>query len=420
MKADLWSWCLRIALIFSLAAIAQGAPENVERYEFREGEPLAYKTQVAVVVDTATESKYFEHSGKSKGKQNLTFDLEYQLMPIAHERFWKIRLVLDQVKWTINDDGEIETAIFDRAQLRSHGLSVGDMLNLNVWELGLSNKKEDGPDETDANTATNDLSLPPRIEKAQKVHVPEDLFERPILTWFAPDGTMQGFEDRSETQEIMAGLDLKECIRLLITPLPESEIRAGLSWSREEAVDLPEPTLKEQNFESMKWTLSYTIESVERVGERLCARIALRGRFAREGLWIPIRQQKRKYLIWTTMITKLQDRIDGEFLYDIEQKLMRASTVSNTYKYSTVEARKADNYRGQILSDHSLQTRITSALIDSAQEAPTRPGDSAAQAAPTKTGRSNPQAIGEMFATKTLDEPKKEADQELFTATIYP
>jgi hypothetical protein len=366
MSSQLRLWQLQ-TLLFGFAAVMRGYAGEADRYQFREGEPLAYKTQVAVVVDTAGQSKYFEHFGKAKRKTNVTFDIEYQLLPIAHERWWKVRLVLDQVKRTTEHDGQADTAIFDRSKLKTQQLSVGDMLNLNVWDLGVAAQEKIEDEQEHAETSADDAAPVPAPPKAEKVRVPEDLFERPILTWFSSDGTLERFEDRTEMQEIMDGLDLKECIKLLIPPLPAGELKAGFTWTREEDVDLPAPPLKGEEYEPPKWQLTYTVKSLEQIGERLCARIAVRGRFARAGLWIPIAKEKRKYLVWTTMITKLEDRIDGEFVYDVADKVMRASTVRNSYNYSTVEARKIDNYRGQILNDVTVQTRITSALVESAE-----------------------------------------------------
>jgi hypothetical protein len=137
-----------------------------------------------------------------------------------------------------------------------------------------------------------------------------------------------------------------------------------VSWTREEEVDLPEPLLKGEKYEPLKLELVYTIKSIARIGDGRCVRISVHGRFARDGLWIPIGQEKRKYLIWTTYVTKLENCIDGELVYDLEQKLMRASSVSNVYHYSTTEARKVDNYRGKVLMDTRVQARITSALVD--------------------------------------------------------
>jgi hypothetical protein len=367
MNASLWPSQYWIALFFSLATILHSYAGEVERYRFQEGEPLTYKTHVAVVVDSAGESKYFEHFSKSHDKTKFTFDLDYQLLPIAHEQWWKVRFVLDQVKRTIDRDGDVETAMFDRAKLKSQRLSAADMLNLNVWELGFRTEgKSEDKQEYSAEPAKAS-SPSAKTDKTEKARCPEDLFDRPILTWFASDGTLQGFEDRTELQEIMEGLDLKECIRLLIPPLPSEDLKPGVSWSRNEAVDLPEPPLKGEEYEQPKWDVTYRIKSVDRVGDRLCARIALRGRFARDGLWIPIAQETRKYLVWKTMITKLEESIEGELLYDIDQKVMRASTVKNTYNYSTVEARKVDNYRGKILMDTRVQTQMTSALVEQKQ-----------------------------------------------------
>jgi hypothetical protein len=322
---------------------------------------------VSIVVDSARESKYFEHFSKSNSKTNVTFDLDYQLLPIAHEQWWKVRLVLDQVKRTISRGGEVETASLDRDKLKRRRLTNGDMLNLNIWELDLGTEPKA---EEESEHAAEPIKSPwpgAKIDKAEKVRVPEDLFARPILTWFAPDGTLRGFEDRTEAQEIMEGLNLKECIKLLIPPLPSKELKAGVNWTREEEVDLPEPPLKGGKYEPLKLELVYTIKSIERVGESRCARIAVHGRFARDDLWIPIGEEKRKYLIWTTFVTKLEDRIDGELIYDLEQKVMRASSVSNAYHYSTIDARKVDNYRGKVLMDTRVQAQITSALVEPAQ-----------------------------------------------------
>jgi len=366
MSADLWRqsrfWS---ALLFCFAPVLPSYAGEVERYRFEEGEPLTYKTIVTVVADAGKESKYFEHLSKSKDKTNVRFELDYELMPIAHEQWWKVRLVLDQVKRTTDRGGKVETSVFDRAQLKSQRLSVGDMLNLNVWELGLDTVGED-EDEQPAEPAKGSGSGA-AIEKTEKVRVPEDLFDRPILAWFASDGTLHGFEDRTEVQEIMEGLNLKECIKLLMPPLPGRELKAGVTWTREEEVDLPEPPLKGEKYEPLKLQLTYTVKSVERVGASRCARIAVHGRFARDGLSIPIGEERWKYLTWTTSITKLEDRTDGEFVYDLEQKTMRSSSVSNTYHYSTMSARKIDNYRGKVLTDTSVQAQVRSTLIEPEQ-----------------------------------------------------
>jgi hypothetical protein len=368
MSADLWrqSWFWS-ALLFCFAPVLPSYAGEVEQYRFEEGEPLAYKTIVTVVADAGKESKYFEHLSKFKDKTNVRFELDYELLPIAHEHWWKVRLVLDQVKRTIDRGGKLETSVFDRAKLKSQGLSTVDMLNLNIWELDLASEPNTEDESQQAAEPDKSPSRGAKNDKAEKVSGPEDLFDRPILTWFAPDGTLQGFEDRTETQEIMEGLNLKECIKLLIPPLPSNELKPGVSWIREEEVDLPEPPLKGQKYEPLKLQLTYTVKSVERVGASRCARIAVHGRFARDGLWIPINEEKWKYLVWTTFITKLEDRTDGEFVYDLEQKIMRASSVSNTYHYSTMSARKIDNYRGKVLTDTSVQAQVRSTLIEPEQ-----------------------------------------------------
>jgi hypothetical protein len=368
MNADFWrrSQCWS-PLLFCFVTILPSYAGELERYRFEEGEPLTYKTTLTVVVDSARESKYFEHFSKSNAKTNVRFDLDYQLLPIAHEQWWKVRLVLDQVKRTINRGGEVETAVLDRAKLKSRRMTNSDMMNLNIWELDLGNETKS---EDESEYVAEPIKNPrpgAKIYKAKKARDPEDLFDRPILTWFASDGTLQGFEDRTEAEEIMEGLNLKECIKLLIAPLPSKELKAGLSWAREEEVDLPEPPLKGEKYEQPKWEVAYKIKSIERVGENRCARIAVHGRFARDGLWIPIAQETRKYLVWKTMVTKLEDTIDGELLYDLDQKVMRASTVKNTYQYSTCEARKVDNYRGKILEDTSVEARMTSTLVEETQ-----------------------------------------------------
>jgi hypothetical protein len=417
MRTQLRPWQFH-SVLFGFAAILHSYASEVERYRFEEGEPLTYKTRVTIVVDTARESKYFEHFGKSNGKTNVSFDLDYQLLPIAHEQWWKVRLVLDQVNRTIDRDGKVETATFDRAKLKSQQLSAGDMLNLDVWGLGLDTEQK-ADDEQEQTTAVPKSSPPTtKIDKTEKVRVPEDLFDQPILTWFASDGTLEKFENRAELEEIMEGLDLKECIKLLIPPLPNEELKVGVSWTRQEDVDLPEPPLKGQNYERPTWQLTYTVKSIEHVGESMCARIAVRGTFAREGLWIPIAQQTRKYLIWTTMITKLQDQIDGEFVYDLEQKVMRASTVKNTYRYSTVEARKADNYRGQILTDTNLQTRITSALVETAPGQAESGSNVPSAPSPMNHATSDvSNEITQIFANQTFNKPKDAA--ALITERIH-
>jgi hypothetical protein len=399
-RSQFWS-----LLLFSFASVLPCYASEIERYRFEEGEPLTYKTTVAVVVDSARESKYFEHFSKSNAKTNITFDLDYQLLPIAQEQWWKVRLVLDQVKRTISRGREVETAVLNRAKLKSRRLTTGDMLNLNVWGLDLPSEPNSEDESEHAPEPAESQRQGARIEKAQKVRTAEDLFDRPILTWFAPDGTLQGFEDRTEAQEIMEGLNLKECIKLLIAPLPSKELKPGVSWTREEEVELPEPALNGEKSEPLKLQLIYTIKSIGRVDESSCARITVHGRFARDGLWIPIGQEKRKYLIWTTYVTKLEDHIDGELLYDLEQKLMRASSVSNFYHYSTTEARKVDNYRGKVLLDTSVQVRITSALAEPAQMEATVDHDKSAVAGANPTASDGPevQILTSQTSNKTAE-----------------
>jgi hypothetical protein len=402
-----------IALFFCFAPILQSYADEVERYRFEEGEPLTYKTTVNVVVDSARESKYFEHLSKSNAKTNVTFDLAYQLLPIAREQWWKVRLVLDEVKRTIRRGGDVQTAVLDRAKLKSRRLTTGDMLNINVWELDLPSEPNGESESEYAAKPAQSQWQGAKIDKAEKVSVPEDLFDRPILTWFASDGTLQGFEDRTEAQEIMEGLNLKECIKLLITPLPSKELKPGVSWTREEDVDLPEPPLKGEKYEPLKLELLYAVKSTERAGESRCARIAVHGRFSRDGLWIPIGQEKRKYLIWTTYVTKLENCIDGELVYDLEQKLMRASSVSNVYHYSTTEARKVDNYRGKVLMDTRVQARITSALVEPSQMEATLHNDKSALADTNSAPSDGPevQILTAQTLNKTAEKTHNNNDQ---------
>jgi hypothetical protein len=408
MNASLLPLVFWTALLFFFAPILPMDAGEVERYSFQEGEPLTYQTKIAIVVDSARESKYFEHFTKSNAKTNVTFDLDYQLLPIAHEQWWKVRLVLDQVKRTIGRGGEVETAVLDRAKLKSRRVSIGDMLNMNIWELGLSTEAR-GKDEPEQ-PAEPAKGPSAKIDKAQKASAPEDLFDDPILTWFASDGTLEGFEDRTEAQEIMEGLNLKECIKLLIPPLPSKELKAGVSWTREEEVELPEPPLEGEKYEPLKLQLIYTIKNIERVGKSMCARIAVHGRFVRDGLWIPIAREKRKYLIWTTFVTKLEDRIDGELVYDLDQKVMRASSVNNAYHYSNTDARKTDNYRGKVIMDTSVQAQVTSALVEPTQVAASVDHDNPAVADANSSASNGPEV--QILTSQTLNKTAEKHPQQ--------
>ncbi|MBI3417692.1 MAG: hypothetical protein HY043_20560 [Verrucomicrobia bacterium] len=324
-------------------------------YRFQEGEPLSYKLELTVTNQSVIESQLITGSDRSQRESALTFGINYQLMPIAQSEdgSWKLRVALDQIEQTVNHDGEIKRKKFDRADLRRHQISASEILKLNLLDSVLRRQ-----------TSEEVTSTAPGQAVPAPVHDAEDLFEQPILAWLAQDGTLKDFEDRSELQQVMPGINLRECIKLVIPPLPVPEIKAGVTWMREIPVDLPAEPLSGEKPEAMNLQLIYTVQKMEKIAGESCARIAVQGHFVSKSLSIPIRREEIKYLIWTVSISKIEDHIEGEFVYSLDQKLVRSSDLTSIYSYSTSAGRKTDNYRGKILSDNVVRTRLSGRLVE--------------------------------------------------------
>lgn len=354
------------ALIFYFTGALSASTEDAAWYRFQEGEPLAYKMKVDVTNYTLADSHFFDQSEKSRHNESLALTVDYELMPIAQKEngLWKVRLLLNRVEQTVNRDGDIKQKTLDREALRDHEISGSA-----IMKMGMRNYSP-RPDDAALNTTgpTPDQML------GREIHTAEDLFDEPLLVWIKPNGFLQKFEDRTELQQVMPGIDLKECIELALPPLLTSELKEGTQWSREVPVDLPAPPLDGHQPEPMTLKLCYTVRKTEKINGTRCARIALSGRFARDGLSIPVRKEEMKYLIWTTSITRLADQVEGEFIYDLEQKVMRTSEINSTYNYTTLAGRKEDKHRGRITSDNTIRTRLVSRLVTSS---PNEPGNDA-------------------------------------------
>ncbi len=335
--------------------------EGAAWYRFEEGEPLAYQIKVGVTNDIIADSHFYDQSEKSRHNESLALIVDYQLMPIAQTEggVWKVRLVLNQVEQTVNRDGDVKQKTFDREALRRHQISGSALMKMNRWDFS---PRFDASEEA---ARPKPGQTPPR-----EIHSAEDLVDEPMLVWIQSNGTLKKFEDRTELQQIMPGFDLRECIELVLPPLLASDLKEGTEWTRELPVDLPEPPLSEHPPEPMTLKLCYAVRKTEMINGMHCARIALNGRFARDGLSIPIRKEEIKYLIWTTSITKLADQVDWEFIYDLDQKVMRTSEVNSTYKYTTLAGRKEDKHRGRITSDNTIRTRLVSRLMTASPNDP--------------------------------------------------
>jgi cytochrome c553 len=106
----------------------------------------------------------------------------------------------------------------------------------------------------------------------------------------------------------------------------------------------------------------YTVSQIETDAGKACARIRLQGRFIRDKLHIPIQQEEMHYLIWTTFVTAIEDRVEGEFVFDLQEAVMRSAEIRSTYHYWTLQGRKADQYRSRVLAENIIHTRIVNQL----------------------------------------------------------
>ena len=341
------SWFFVLA---GLPVLGQGEP----RYRFEAGEPLTYKLRMAVSNDTSADAQLFDLADKSGNRGRTELEMDYQLMPISQREdgLWKVRLVLSNLRQMTDRDGITSTNTLDREALRRQQFDVSELMKVKAME-GLGRRRFDD----DTNNAT-----PPQLQVAL-AHTPEDLLYKPILLWIAPEGTVRSLEERAELQQIMGGLNLKECLDLTMPPLLGANLLEGTAWTREVPVDLPTPPLARHEAKPMILKLEYKVESIEKFEGRPCARIRVAGHFAEDKLRIPINEEEKNYLIWTTFITAITDHLEGEFFFDLEQGVVKSSDLKSRYTYSTLRGRKVDNYKYRVLTKNAVDTRITSRLI---------------------------------------------------------
>jgi hypothetical protein len=336
----------QIAAAVSMICSASATAGESEPYSFEEGEPLTYTMEIVASNGVATVAKFYNGTDKSANEGGMKLNIDYQLMPIArNERGeWKIRVVLNQIRRTTDRDGESKQENYDRSALRTYELNTSDIARMR-FESSL-------PRQSEPNDGVSTNGPPPAL-----LHAPEDLFDEPILAWIAPNGSLVKFEDRTELKQVMPGINLKECLDLTLPPLPAVALEPGATWTRELPVDVPEEPLPGYQYPAMIMKLSYTVKPPAKA-DGTQVRIALQGRFVRDGLSVPIDKHEMNYLVWTTSVTKIDDQIVGEFLYDPERHAMTLAQIVSTYRYNTLAGRKVDNYRGRITSEKVSHTRL--------------------------------------------------------------
>jgi hypothetical protein len=317
-------------------------------YRFEAGEPLAYKLQLTATNETVVDSRYFATTGQTEKKGSASFSLNYQFMPILQDEkgVWKIRLVLDQAGHVIREGGETKEKTYHRDAFPTYQVSASEIMKINLAQYSIG--KQVFNDDTNA---TSQL----------KPHGAEDLFDQPILAWLSPNGILENFEDRTEMHQLMPGVDLKECLKVILPSLPPDDLKAGSTWSRDVPLGFPETPL--HPVEPMKLTLRFAVETVEKIEGRDCARMTVHGKFARAGLSVPIRHEIIKYLRWTFSIGRIEDSVDGEFVFDLERGTLRSSAIETAYSYSTFAVRKEDRGRGRIESQSIIRSRLVNTLV---------------------------------------------------------
>lgn len=329
---------------------------GVEQYRFEAGEPLAYHMELLVTNQTSTVAEHFERAGSSARQSDVALNCDYQLMPIAKEErgAWKVRVVLDQARHTQQRDGETTAKNFSRSDLARSQINASQILKLDMMEYLVSREVARLSEGAETNQS-----------KPLELHDSAKLFEEPILAWFAPNGELQNFQYRTELQQVMPGFNLKECLELATPVLPAFALGTGVSWTREVPVDLPVTPLADARPAPMKSELTYVVRGSATVDGKRCWRIGVQGKFARDGLTIPIAKEEIYYLVWTVSISKIADEVEGEFVYDSETGVIRSATVLSTYRYTTVAGRKVDNSRGRITTENTIQTRLLNRLVSS-------------------------------------------------------
>ena len=345
-------FALAVACHLCFLISPQSVAQNRLEYRFEEGEPLAYQLRMTIQSETVFATSLVQRSDRSTAKEEVGFTMDYQLMPIAlaEDGCWKIRLVLDQVSQTTDRDGEVKKNVFDRSDLRRHQISSSEVLRVKINPLGYLKSQ---PEEATATGDKNSTAPPPASD---------DLFDRPILVWISSQGALQRFEDRTELQQVMPGVNLQKCIELALPTLAPDGTQEGSTWEKEIPVDLPATPLERPSLSPMILKCVFTALKIEKVNGKRCARISLNGHFVRDGLSIPIRKEVIKYLVWTTSVTRIDDEIHGTFFFDLDEKRLRSSELSSTYSFSTVAGRKEDDLRGQIRTENRIRMTLVNQI----------------------------------------------------------
>lgn len=338
-----------LVLLAGLPVLAQ--PQD--RYRFEAGEPLTYKLHIAVSNETSADARLFDLVEKSGTRGGTDLEMDYQLMPISQrdDGLWKVRLVLSNLRQVTDRDGLAKTNTLDRQALRRQQFDVTELMKVSALDAL-------GPPRFDEASNASPAHL-----QAAPTRTPEDLLYKPILLWIAPEGTVQSFEERVELQQVVAGLNLKECLDLTLPPLLGPNLAEGTAWDRSIPVDLPAPPLARYEVKTMTLKLQYKVARIEEIDGKSCARIKVLGHFATDKLRIPVHEEERNYLIWTTFITAITDRIEGEFVFDLKTGTVRSSDLISRYQFSTLRGRKADDYKYRVLTENLVHTCITSRLV---------------------------------------------------------
>ena len=362
-----------VGIVIGCASLASSSfGSGAAQHHFEEGEPLAYHTDLLVTNQSSTVAEHFDRAGKSARQSDVALSFDYQLMPIAKDErgAWKVRVVLDQARHTHHRDGETTTKDFSRNDLARFQVNASQILKVDLTAYMASSAAARMRAEGHTNQST-----------PVELHDPDDLFAEPILAWFAPNGELQNFQYRTELQQVMPGFNLKECLQLATPVLPAFALEAGVSWTREVPVDLPATPLPDTQPAPMTTKLKYMVRGSAMVDGKRCWRVGVQGKFARDGLTIPIAKEEIYYLQWPASISKITDEVEGEFVYDIDAGVIRSASVLSTYRFTTVAGRKADNYRGRITTESSIQTRLMNKLVSPAA-IPRATGGESSPAAP--------------------------------------
>lgn len=274
-----------------------------------------------------THARWPDRQENFRNTNQAEIDVRYELMPIAQQDdgAWKIRLVLHRLEQLTCRDGERKQTHLARADHPTGGVDPYEVMKMSFKDYAKYRSSDE---------STNPPPPPP--------HFAEDLLAEPLLLKLAPDGVLQSFEDRPEFEQIAPGVKFKECLALVLPVLPGEELRPATAWTRTVPVDLPARPLNHGEVAPMALRLNYRVETIETVAGRRCARIRVNGHFAQDDLAIPIHQEVYRYLVWTKSVVRIEDELEGEFLFDLENHSMRRSSLRSVYQYSTISGRKED------------------------------------------------------------------------------